>query len=480
MAESGVTFGTSGARGLADQMTDRVCMAYLLGLLSHLKGSGALTDETPVAIGGDRRASTPRIMRALASGAQHFGQRVVNLGLIPSPAVALYGLEHSAVAVMVTGSHIPADRNGMKFTTQRGEITKADETGILSQTITLPDAFLPDGRLARPVPLGSVDGAARRNYLSRYKKAFPKNCLAGVSLGVYGHSAVGRELLVELYESLGARVTQLGFREEFVSVDTEAIRPEDAALAAEWTAQYSLDAIVSTDGDSDRPLISNERGEFLRGDVAGIITARYFGADAVATPVSCNGALELSGAFSKIERTRIGSPYVIEGMETLAQQGAQAVVGYEANGGFLHQSPLAVPSGGTLAPLPTRDPVIVHLAVLLDARQRGVPISALEDTLPRRSTASGRDESFDPERSRALLQHLGHLDNAALAEAMELGEIASRNEIDGLRIFFDSQEVVHLRPSGNAPELRCYAEAETKERAEQLVEHGLRQARALS
>jgi Phosphomannomutase len=85
-------------------------------------------------------------------------------------------------------------------------------------------------------------------------------------------------------------------------VDTEAIRPEDVALATQWSNEYNFDCIISTDGDGDRPLISDEKGRWLRGDVAGILCAQYLAADAVITPVNCNSALELSGAFLTIQQ----------------------------------------------------------------------------------------------------------------------------------------------------------------------------------
>src|SRR5690606_595279 len=216
----------------------------------------------------------------------------------------------------------------------------------------------------------------------------------------------GREFMVRLYERLGANVVPLGFSDEFVPVDTEAIRLEDVVSAELWAKEFDLDAIVSTDGDSDRPLIADEKGAWFRGDVAGIHTARFLKADGVATPVSCNTALELCGEFAHTQRTRIGSPYVIDAMSYLEQQGAGRVVGYEANGGFLQQSRLTVPGGKELPPLPTRDPVIVHLALVLSAREVGIPLSRLNETLPRRVTASGRDQQFATERSAALLETL--------------------------------------------------------------------------
>lgn len=477
MTESRVPFGTSGARGLVVDMTCRVCAAYALAFVQHLGKSQGFDPSTPIAIGGDRRPSTPRILAALYAGLTARGYQVENHGLLPSPALALWGLSRACPTIMVTGSHIPADRNGMKFTTKDGEIDKADEAGIRAETVELPALFAADGSLERPPTLPPAIETSSREYVERYVRAFGIGFLEGVRLGVYGHSAVGRDVLVELYEQLGATVTRVGFSEAFVPVDTEAIRAEDSALALEWAQEHGFDALVSTDGDSDRPLLADETGVFLRGDVAGTLVAAYLGADALALPVSCNQVAELSGQFAQVARTRIGSPFVIAAMHELHASGAHRVVGYEANGGFLHLSPLDVPGGGRLSPLPTRDPVIVHLGLLGLAKREGVPVSKLLALLPPRVTASARDQSFSTDASRALLARLRSASLGTLAETFDLGAVRGLDETDGLRVTFVSGEIVHLRPSGNAPELRCYAEAESQARAEWLVEHGLETAR---
>jgi phosphomannomutase len=95
---------------------------------------------------------------------------------------------------------------------------------------------------------------------------------------------------------------------------------------------------VTTDGDADSPLIADEQGRWLRGDVLGILCARELGARSVVTPVSSNTALETSGLFPHVLRTRIGSPHVIAAMAACDFP----VVGYEANGGFLLGSDVAV------------------------------------------------------------------------------------------------------------------------------------------
>ena len=127
MAESGVGFGTSGARGLAEAMTDRVCYAYTVGFLQYLERAGQIRPGEVVAVAGDYRPSTPRIMAAGCRAASDLGYRPVNCGTVPTPALAAYAMAEGAAGLMVTGSHIPDDRNGIKFNKPAGEILKADE-----------------------------------------------------------------------------------------------------------------------------------------------------------------------------------------------------------------------------------------------------------------------------------------------------------------------------------------------------------------
>ncbi len=481
MDRSGVAFGTSGARGKVADMTDRVCYAYTAGFLGYLAEAGEVGAGTRVALGGDLRPSTGRILAAVAAAARDRGCVPVHCGRLPSPALALYGIQEAIPAAMVTGSHIPDDRNGIKYTRAAGEILKEDEAGIRAQTVTLPvDRFGVGGGLepagADPLPPPAPDAAER--YVRRYLEAFPRGCLGGLRVGLYEHSAVGRDLLYRILTGLGAEVERLARSERFLPVDTEAVRPEDAALAREWARAGRYDALVSADGDSDRPLVADEAGRWVRGDVAGIVTARFLGADAVALPVSCNTAAERCGWFRRVVRTRIGSPYVIAGMAHARAEGFEAVVGYEANGGFLTASPLtpdAGPGAGTLGPLPTRDAALVILAVLASAARRGVPVSRLLAELPARFTASDRLREFPTEASRGVLVSLTRgtpeQNRAAFARIFggRLGAVAGLDTTDGLRATFESGEVVHLRPSGNAPEFRCYTEAGDEARAGELL-----------
>ena len=471
MRQCGVQFGTSGARGLAEAMTDRVCYAYTSGFLGYLESENDFKPGTEVAIGGDLRASTPRIMAAAACAVKDLGGVAVNLGHLPTPALALYAMQRKIPGVMVTGSHIPDDRNGIKFYKADGEILKPDETGIRRQQVFVQGGvFGTGGMFLTPTALPVETTDAYQGYRQRYLDFFPQNALLGRRIGLYQHSSVARGLLCEILEGLGAEVVRLGWSDSFVPVDTEAIRTEDMALARQWSQHHSLEALVSTDGDGDRPLIGDAHGEWLRGDVVGVLCAHYLGIQCLVTPVSSNSLVEQCGWFEQIGRTRIGSPYVIEAMNEALSAGRTGVAGYEANGGFLLADEVNK-EGARLSPLPTRDAVIVILSVLMLAQQMRCSLSALISRLPHRYTFSNRLKAFPTELSRAHIASMssGEPDEQRSAVeavfAADFGNVKRIDLTDGLRVTFESGEVVHLRPSGNAPELRCYTEADSPERA---------------
>lgn len=475
-----VGFGTSGVRALVTDLQPTVVQAYTCAFVRYLRSSGQM-QGTQCVVGWDLRPSSPSIAASVCAALQNERVAVDLAGCLPTPALALRALTFAAPGIMVTGSHIPFDRNGIKFYTAKGEILKSDELSIAEQDLS--DLVLTDEVSSatthwtvQVLKSGLHTSSAVEAYLARYLSLLPHRYLSGLRVGVYQHSAVGRDLLVQLLEKLGCEVIPLGRSDSFVPIDTEAVSADDEQRAAQWCTQEKLDALVSTDGDGDRPWVCDEQGKFVRGDVLGILTARWLGANTVVTPVSSNTALEKSGFFSHCARTRIGSPYVIEAMQQLALGAADGVAGFEANGGFLLQSPLR-----QLRPLPTRDSALPIIAILALAQERGLPLSSLVGELPPRFTQSDRIKSFPTESAHRLLKEFQQ-DTVALRSflAFASSEPHHIDTTDGLRVTLVNEEIVHLRPSGNAPELRCYVEATTPGRATALLAGAMRHLNQLN
>ena len=533
-------FGTSGLRGKVDAMTDLEVYINTTGFLEYLLGMHAIQAGDPVCLGGDLRPSTDgdkrSILRAVAKAVEDLGLVIRFLGRLPTPALMFDALQANCASIMVTGSHIPFDRNGIKFNKPNGEVLKADESPILSSvhaTRQLQYAMPAERSLfddhgwfkdssSKTWP-ASAHLEATERYLDRYRGFFPAGSLEGMECLVYQHSAVGRDLLAKLLESLGAKVWKVGKSERFVPIDTEDISAEQLnelqRMLEEVIAQGGKPtALVSTDGDSDRPLVcgvdSWGRLQFIPGDLLGCLSADFLKAQTVVVPISANDAVDQHLARKEIHpyKTKIGSPHVIATMQALKESGQDAIVGWEANGGFLLSSPVEG-EHGALQPLETRDAFLPILCVLRACQVSSKQVVDLMGELPARFGKAGLIDAFPQAASRSLIQrwtppldqlvdwrwhkrtitlHFAHGDHreADHDEALLIahlceeaarfftpeagyGTITRINYMDGVRFYFDSGDIAHIRPSGNAPQLRFYAVANSQQRAEQMVRDAL-------
>ena len=119
-------FGTSGLRGLVVELTPDLVADHIRAFLA------ACPTGTGLWVGRDLRPSSPDLAAVVLQAARAAGLTTVDCGAVPTPALALAAMNAGAAAVMVTGSHIPADRNGLKFYLPHGEIAKTDEAAILA------------------------------------------------------------------------------------------------------------------------------------------------------------------------------------------------------------------------------------------------------------------------------------------------------------------------------------------------------------
>ena len=448
-------FGTSGLRGLSVELQGQAARQYVAAFLRHV---GQMVSEPvhKVYLGRDFRPSSLAILHDCSVAIAAAGLEPVDCGALPTPALALHAIANGGVAVMITGSHIPADRNGLKFYLPTGEISKADEAGIVA---TLDGEDVPDVS----VTLTDEAGLAVERYLARFTNVLPPGALAGKRIGVFEHSTVARDLLGQVLRHYGAETVSLGRIEGFVPVDTEAFGDDVFAPVQGWIAEHRLDALLSADGDGDRPLLVDEKGQFVRGDVLGLLTARYLKADCVVTPVTSNTAIEGMEIFGTVTRTRVGSPFVVAAMD--AAEGA--VIGFEANGGTFVGRGVAA-GGVSMPPLVTRDAILPILCAL----GSGMPVSQEVASLPLKHALADRLQNVPSDRSAAFLDRLRHQNGYAEQIFGAMG-ISGRADIDGLQFWTEAGDMVHFRASGNAPELRCYVEGNTPEAAQAMLAWGM-------
>jgi len=462
-----IAFGTSGLRGPAEGFTPARIKAYTEAFLLGVAGDG----PQRLFVGSDLRQSSPEIVSQVISTAQGCGWTVAYAGAVPTPALASFAMAENAPAIMVTGSHIPETHNGLKFYRRDGELRKEDEAPMWAHAERLLEAAAVE---AREGILSETDPAIARAYVARYLDTFGVDALAGLRVGVDQHSAVGRDLLVEILERLGANCFPYNRAETFVAVDTEALDVAQLELAREQIQTNELDAVVSTDGDGDRPLVLDETGTQINGDVLGALTARHLGIRTVVTPLSSTSAIEQSGWFDKVVRTRIGSPYVVAAMDDAAPA---PVAGFEANGGFLLGSDIVLP-GGRLTRLPTRDAVLPILAVLQASARDLRPLSSFVSELPPRVMKADRVREVSAEEADLFLEAMQN-DAAAQEEfdARLVGPVGI-DTMDGVRMTLTDGTIVHFRQSGNAPEMRCYVETGSIDETEKLLSDIIRSLKA--
>lgn len=539
-------FGTSGRRGLVVDLTQLEIYTNVTGELDYLlsleASQGGISTGDDFYFAYDLRPSSTELVegrrggiaQAVVQACKDKGLKPLNLGAIPTPALTYYALIHGKGSIMVTGSHIPFDRNGYKLNTSKGELLKKDEAPINASVERVREQLLKQsyqeslfdeqGCLRHNINLPEVLPAGKETYVKRYLEFFPAQCLQGLQLLAYQHSAVGRDVLVDIFKQLGAQVTSAGRSSTFVPIDTEAVDVAQLDTIEKLIDQTgeTFDAVISTDGDSDRPLLVAPEGNkglrFFGGDLLGMIVAEYLGADAVVVPISSNDAIDRGSLASALQpKTKIGSPYVIAGMEIAVNAGQSRVCGWEANGGFLTASDITL-NGKTLRALPTRDAVLPLLCVLSAAKQKSMTVPALFATLPARYSRASLLRNFPRSASLQILALFSVPQSEGPVQALSyqnpeqvtlhdpsgtakqasasatahilsnkkqlqtvfsstygFSEVARIDHTDGLRIIFVNGDVAHVRPSGNADELRIYAVADTQKRADEIVEAGIKE-----
>jgi phosphoglucosamine mutase len=308
-------FGTDGVRGvfgedLTPELVERLGRAATLWA-----GAGA------VLVGRDTRASGRELERSFASGVASVGGHAVLAGVLPTPAVALLALDLGAV---ISASHNPPEYNGVKlFDGEGGKLSDAAEEEIESLLDEPP----------RDAEVGSIDNleVIGGSYVRHVVERFGSD-LAGLKIAVDCANGAYSAIAPKAFVELGAEVVAIGDRPDGHNINVDCGATDLRALQ-ETVAQHGCDLGVAFDGDGDRMLAVDERGEAVDGDEILAVLAVQLGVDRVAVTQMTNLGFHRLMAERGIDvvTTDVGDRYVLE---ALKRDGA--VLGGEQSGHVIY------------------------------------------------------------------------------------------------------------------------------------------------
>ncbi|UYN98207.1 MAG: phosphoglucosamine mutase [Devosia sp.] len=315
-------FGTDGIRGLAngDKLTPELAMK--VGMAAGTKFVRG-DHRNRVVIGKDTRRSGYMLESALGAGFTAVGMDVYFLGPMPTPAVAMLTRSLRAdLGVMISASHNPYDDNGIKFFRPDGYKLSDQLEAEIERLIETDTTKL----LAHGMNIGRAhrDEEARTRYIEYAKRTLPRNIdLSGLRIVLdCANGAAYKVAPMALWE-LGAEVIAIGVEPNGYNINYKVGSTAPEAVAAK-VKEVRADIGIALDGDADRVIIVDEKGNVVDGDQFMAVIAQSWmeremlqGGGIVATIMS-NLGLEryLTGLGLTLERTQVGDRYVLEAMRS--------------------------------------------------------------------------------------------------------------------------------------------------------------------
>lgn len=431
-------FGTSGIRGSADglftnQFSFDVGRAFAKFLTSKkIVGS--------VSVGNDSRESGPKIKKALVSGLIFENFPVIDEGVVPIPAMC-YVLHTDPTicgSIMVTGSHIKAELNGVKFFTLKEEISKKQEQEIENfyNEVKEKEEYKENTR--------SVfhSDRAKDEYVELLR-SISANSYPNWKVVIDAGGGAQSDSVPEVLKEKGINVVEQNctIQGDFLARDTE--NEIDFKELSDRVRSEKANFGIGFDADGDRVVFVDEAGVFIPGESTASIIAKESVAQNVVTTIGSSQVVESIG--KNIIRTKVGSPYVIEAMKA-----NNAQFGFEANGGGISSEIMLTRDGGTTC-----------IKLLNILAKKGGTLSALISTLPK----------FYLEKTK--VDYTWELKDKIVEKAKTDFSGIKTEEIDGLKIWVDEKSWILFRSSQNAPEFRVFAESDRKEISKELLDKGI-------
>lgn len=438
-------FGTSGIRGSAENLfTNDFCVraGFVFGEWLNRKGKSGF-----VAVAMDPRESSPRIKSYVIRGLAAAGWEILDEGVIPTPALTYFvkNSPHVAGGMMITGSHITADLNGLKLLFDGEEVTKEHEKEIESifaefegKRIQGMDAIVKNDQDGEDIYVAMLSNLARR---INPKWKIVVDSANGAQTNIFRRLFIDWKIKVKY---LGDGDIQ---SPNFVPRDTEV--PAHFSELTRHVLLAKADFGIGFDVDGDRVIFVDNRGRYIPGDYSCSLIARESDSYAIVTPVSSSSVVDRIG--KKVFRTPVGSTRVAAKMKEVG-----ATLGFEANGGAISAEISYGRDGGTTA-----------VKILNILAQSGAKLSTLYDSLPK--LALFRDkidcpfDKYDAIYSLAKEKYAQH----------------RIEDIDGIKIYLSEDDWLLFRGSGNAPEFRIFAQSSSQQKADRLGQTGLQLVRSV-
>jgi phosphoglucosamine mutase len=402
-------FGTDGVRGVVGEFLTPE-------LVERLGRAAAMwTGASKVFVGRDTRASGVELEEAFARGVVSVGGDCILGGVLPTPAVALLALD---LGVVISASHNPPEYNGVKFFDSHGHKLSDEHEEQIEEML----AYAPASDQGRVEHVEIATDSYMEHILERFGTD-----LSGLRIVVDCANGAYSGLAPEAFERCGAEVHAIGDEPDGSNINV-GCGATDLALLQRVVVEKGFDAGIAFDGDGDRMLAVDERGEIVDGDQIIAILALDLHVEQVAVTVMTNlGFHALMREHGiRVHTTDVGDRYVLE-----ALQREGALLGGEQSGHIIYLRDHVTGDG-------------LAAGLLLCAALKGRKLSDVASVLERWPQAKENVRVTDRELTPAI-----------------------RAEVERLNAEWGDEGRILVRPSGTEPLIRVLAEAENAEVAEQ-------------
>jgi len=442
-------FGTNGIRGVfKEDLTLEFIHDMTLSIATYFK-------EGSILVGHDGRDSSPIIAKTICSALNYCGIDCKNAGLVPTPCLqyAVKKLGYNG-GIMITASHNPPQYNGIKPAAADGvEVSREDE-------LIIEEIYLKKNWITNP-PRWGITGTEEKTievYIQGVfshidsEKVKSKNFKVVLDLG-NGTQAVSAPIFCD---RLGCEIFLINEKIDgsFPGRGSEPT-PQNLQDLSKEVLNNNADLGIAFDGDGDRSIFCDDKGEILTGDKSALVLVKHILSkipeSLVVTCLNSSSAIEnIASEFnSKVIRTKVGSVEVSRKMVS-----TNALIGFEENGGFMFGPHNQVRDG------------CMTLALMLDLlASSGNSLSQKINDLPPSYTTKDKI-SCTPEDAKKLIQSLKE-------------EFPSSDTTDGIKISNNPKSWVMIRPSGTESIIRIYGEAETQEKLDSLMLEYLKKSKSI-